>query len=372
MTTDSKILAYFKSLRIVHLILAVSFVTAGLCVNFVQSVLFVTLKPINARLYRKINYYVTYFLNCFIVYMVEWWSGSEAIIYGDPVMVKKCMGKEHALLLINHNLEIDWLFGWTIFERLGGLGNIRSYCKKVLQYVPIFGWSWKCQEFVFLDRNWEKDRKNLGRQLRALTQYPDPVWLSLFPEGTRFTSDKHAASMKIAAEKGLPLLKHHLLPRTKGFTASIPHLRGKFDAIYDVVMAVEKTCNNPASVVSMMEGKPLKIISLYRRIPMSQVPDDETEAAAWLQKLYQEKDKVLDNYEKYGKFVPEEDRDKEEYKTYQSFETFQLPRRYYTLCIATIWGCIVMMGLSRYFWHVLMSGSVAQILLLVSVCGGGE
>lgn len=38
-----------------------------------------------------------------------------------------------------------------------------------------------------------------------------------------------------------------------------------------------------------MEGKPLKIISLYRRIPMSQVPDDETEAAAWLQKLYQEK-----------------------------------------------------------------------------------
>lgn len=64
--------------------------------------------------------------------------------------------------------------------------------------------------------------------------------LSLFPEGTRFTSDKHAASMKIAAEKGLPLLKHHLLPRTKGFTASIPHLRGKFDAIYDVVMAVEK------------------------------------------------------------------------------------------------------------------------------------
>lgn len=55
--------------------------------------------------------------------------------------------------------------------------NIRSYCKKVLQYVPIFGWSWKCQEFVFLDRNWEKDRKNLGRQLRALTQYPDPVWV---------------------------------------------------------------------------------------------------------------------------------------------------------------------------------------------------
>jgi lysophosphatidic acid acyltransferase/lysophosphatidylinositol acyltransferase len=37
-------------------------------------------------------------------------------------------------------------------------------------------------------------------------------------EGTRFTEKKRLASMKIAREKGLPELKHHLLPRTKGFT----------------------------------------------------------------------------------------------------------------------------------------------------------
>lgn len=37
-------------------------------------------------------------------------------------------------------------------------------------------------------------------------------------EGTRFTEAKRIASMKIAQEKGLPELKHHILPRTKGFT----------------------------------------------------------------------------------------------------------------------------------------------------------
>ena len=37
-------------------------------------------------------------------------------------------------------------------------------------------------------------------------------------EGTRFTKEKHEASMKVAREKGLPELKHHLLPRTKAFT----------------------------------------------------------------------------------------------------------------------------------------------------------
>ena len=40
----------------------------------------------------------------------------------------------------------------------------------------------------------------------------------MFCEGTRFTKEKHAESMKIAREKGLPELKHHLLPRTKGFS----------------------------------------------------------------------------------------------------------------------------------------------------------
>lgn len=84
----------------------------------------------------------------------------------------------------------------------------------------------------------------------------------MFPEGTRFTQEKYEASMEVAREKGLPLLKHHLLPRTKGFVvgyirictfqikpssmgivfiqASIPYLKGKVPAIYDVVVVVEK------------------------------------------------------------------------------------------------------------------------------------
>jgi len=33
--------------------------------------------------------------------------------------------------------------------------------------------------------------------------------------------------MEIAKQKGLPLLKHHLLPRTKGFVHSIHGLKGK-------------------------------------------------------------------------------------------------------------------------------------------------
>lgn len=50
--------------------------------------------------------------------------------------------------------------------------------------------------------------------------YPDDYFFNvlMFCEGTRFTKTKHEESMKIARDKGLPELKHHLLPRTKGFS----------------------------------------------------------------------------------------------------------------------------------------------------------
>ena len=41
--------------------------------------------------------------------------------------------------------------------------------------------------------------------------------LIVFCEGTRFTKEKHEASVEFARRNGHHPLKHHLLPRTKGF-----------------------------------------------------------------------------------------------------------------------------------------------------------
>lgn len=63
--------------------------------------------------------------------------------------------------------------------------------------------------------------------------------LLLNAEGTRFTPSKHAASQKFAVEHNLPILKHHLTPRTKGFIASLPALKAKCPAIYDIQLVVK-------------------------------------------------------------------------------------------------------------------------------------
>lgn len=51
--------------------------------------------------------------------------------------------------------------------------------------------------------------------LQRLRDYPQPFWLALFVEGTRFTQAKLLAAQEYAASTGLPIPRNVLIPRTK-------------------------------------------------------------------------------------------------------------------------------------------------------------
>lgn len=97
------------------------------------------------------------------------------------------------------------------------------------------------------------------------------------------------ASQKFAIEKGLPVLKYHLTPRTKGFTASIPHMRGKATAVYDIQIAFKSSDSIKPTMKNLLLGKPLVGHMYAKRIPIEQVPEGDEAAAEWLHKLYQQK-----------------------------------------------------------------------------------
>ena len=77
----------------------------------------------------------------------------------------------------------------------------RVYGKKILKYVPIVGWSWNMSDVVFLERNWEKDKLNLSSKLNSLMDYPSPVWILLFPEGTRYTNKRSIVRLCLIIEE---------------------------------------------------------------------------------------------------------------------------------------------------------------------------
>lgn len=51
--------------------------------------------------------------------------------------------------------------------------------------------------------------------LKRLEDFPLPLWLALFVEGTRFTPAKFLAAQEYAAANGLHIPRNVLVPRTK-------------------------------------------------------------------------------------------------------------------------------------------------------------
>lgn len=126
--------------------------------------------------------------------------------------------------------------------------------------------------------------------------------LLLNAEGTRFTEKKHEASVKFAEDRGMPVLKHHLIPRTKGFTASLPYLKYKCPCILDIQLAFKKTDKVEPTVGNLLNGRSVSAHMYVNRIDMKTLPNNKTEASEWLQELFRRKDQLQDSFHTHGDF----------------------------------------------------------------------
>lgn len=91
--------------------------------------------------------------------------------------------------------------------------------------LPILGWNWFFCNFLFLDRNFEKDKSSFAPTIDDYTDNDHPTQVVLFCEGTRFTKDKQKRSIQYAKDIGVKPLKHHLFPRARGFVEIVKHLK---------------------------------------------------------------------------------------------------------------------------------------------------
>jgi len=282
-----------------------------------------------------------------MVSIAQWWSGSDFNLYIKDEDLEM-LGKEHALVVLNHKYDIDWLLGWILCQRVSLLAGSKVVAKSALKYIPVLGWSFWFAEYIFLKRVWEKDQKQLVTDLNNIFDYPKGLHycIIIMCEGTRFTKEKYEASMQVAKEKGLPILKHHLLPRTKGFTLLASQIRGRIDYIYDLTLGVHNINGKKPTLKNVVDGVPVKYELFLRRIPVSSIPvEDEKQCADFVQKLYQEKDEIFDSFDKNG-----------------DFSKLDLPRHHvkrngYDLIISIFWLIVVAVPSFYYLALLLIEGS---------------
>lgn len=210
------------------------------------------------------------------------------------------LGKTHHFVLMNHGYEIDWLVGWHLIDKHSMLGFGRSFVKNVIKYIPIAGWMFGLSEQIFLQRSFDKDKQVIEAGLENVLSYPYSAMVFVTAEGTRLTEEKHKASIKFAQERNIQPLKHHLLPRPKGFVTCVPILKKHKSkvTVLNYQLAYDNEAKVKPTLLNIIRGE--KVTS---HIYLENIPVDEIEATPeCLRKIYQRKDEIHDSFVKYGNF----------------------------------------------------------------------
>uniref|UniRef100_T1GZA2 Phospholipid/glycerol acyltransferase domain-containing protein n=1 Tax=Megaselia scalaris TaxID=36166 RepID=T1GZA2_MEGSC len=240
--------------KILLIPLLISSFTAGLIINFIQGILFLTLRTLSKKWYSKVNRYFGLMFYGHIVFLVEWWAGVKLTIYMDKLDVHY-LGTEHCIPVVNHCYPNDWMFLLHFGSKCKLiLGNCRAFAKKSLKWIPVVGWFFYFNEYIFLERSFERDQEILERRVRDMLAFtPDPLVLSV----------------------------------------------AKCPALYDYTV-VEKGDYGTPTLAGIFNRIPYEVTIFVRRMPLKFVPEDSAKAALWLHERFVEKDNLVDSYKKTG------------------------------------------------------------------------
>lgn len=208
--------------------------------------------------------------------------------------------RENALLFANHQQMTDIPFLMAYARTKERLGDLKWFAKDIIKYVPGVGWGMWFLDCPFLKRDWASDRASIEKTFARITEDRLPVWFVTFPEGTRLTEAKADASRRYAEEHGVTPMRHVLIPRTKGFVASIQGLRNHLDAVYDVTIGYER---GVPTLWQYINGLVKRAHMHVRRYPVQALPEDDDALATWLLDRFRAKDALLDGYYRTGRFA---------------------------------------------------------------------
>ncbi len=279
------------------LTMCLTFICVVIILNPIQ-ILSALVYPFSKSLCRRINCWCARQTWGTWVIMAEKQNGIEFRFTGEQVPIR-----ENAFVTANHQSIADIMVLLTLSWRCKRLGDTKWFVKDILKYLPGVGWGMLFIDCVFLKRDWTRDRGFVMDLFAKFEREDIPLFLVSFLEGTRLTQAKQARAQAFAADRGLHVPQHTLVPRTKGFVATMHGLRGHLDAVYDV------TLGYPDGVPSLFDcfvAKPRRIEVHVSRFPIDSISSDDEAMEEWVFERYEEKDRLMAALAETGRFPGEE------------------------------------------------------------------
>ncbi len=280
---------------VVILIVFGLFLSMTLLVANVLQLLSLILFPFSRQAFRVANRHAADF----------WWGmcvSSAKLCYGNRLELSGDVvpEKESVIVVPNHQDMADITYLMFLARSKHRLGDLKWFVKDILKYVPGMGWGMLFIGCVFVKRNWSRDRVTIERTFSNLNHSGMPFWLMIFAEGTRVTVEKLVRNRHYAMLRNRAPLDHVLIPRTKGFVASVQALRkGHLDAVYDITIGYP---TGVPTLVQYIRGGSRVAHFHVRRFPIEELPTTNEGLDRWLVDRFVEKDKLLDAFYRNGVF----------------------------------------------------------------------
>lgn len=123
------------------------------------------------------------------------------VYFTKPIHIcydKAVLSRVRTIVLSNHLTNYDWLYVLVVLHALGKYEDLFIILKESLSRVPIYGYGMRIFGYVFLKRDWSRDKETISNALTEIKKR-DKFHLLLFPEGTLFDPITHLKSREFAA-----------------------------------------------------------------------------------------------------------------------------------------------------------------------------
>jgi lysophosphatidic acid acyltransferase / lysophosphatidylinositol acyltransferase len=172
---------------------------------------------INCRLSVKITTFFSYVL---------WRIFDRIFRLTFEIEGENCLkDNEYYLVVSNHIGASDFMLLSNLFDAKNTMKDLKYLIKSELKYFLVFYQIVDLLKFISIDRNFEKDEKNISSRLNELIKHEIPANIVIYPEGSRLTDETLKSSIDFCRKKGLPTFTNVLCPRFGGFVLLCESLR---------------------------------------------------------------------------------------------------------------------------------------------------
>ncbi|XP_015988862.1 1-acyl-sn-glycerol-3-phosphate acyltransferase epsilon isoform X2 [Rousettus aegyptiacus] len=152
-----------------------------------------------SRFYQAVDDRLYCIYQNMVLFFFENYTGVQILLYGDLPK-----NKENIIYLANHQSTVDWIVADILAVRQNALGHVRYVLKDGLKWLPLYGCYFSQHGGIYVKRSARFNEQEMRRRLQSYVRAGTPMYLVIFPEGTRYNPELTkvlSASQAFAAQE---------------------------------------------------------------------------------------------------------------------------------------------------------------------------